>query len=56
MLYFAPLITDEDKTFTSVKDSVSIQVFKVQSNVQGIQRLVDKLGSGADGPALRTSL
>jgi len=48
--------SDEDKTFTSLKDSVSIQIFKIQSNVQGIQRLVDKLGGAADGPALRTSL
>ncbi|KAK1924756.1 putative t-SNARE [Papiliotrema laurentii] len=47
---------NEDKAFTDVKDTVSIQVFKVQSNVQGIQRLVDKLGSQADGPSLRTSL
>ncbi len=49
-------LLDEDRTFTSLKDSVSIQIFKIQSNVQGIQRLVDKLGGGADGPALRTSL
>ena len=48
--------TDEDKTFTTAKDAVSIQVFKIQSNVQGIQRLVDKLGAQGDGPALRTSL
>ena len=50
------LIAENDNTFTSIKDSVSIQIFKVQSNVQGIQRLVDKLGGQADGPALRTSL
>ncbi|ORY32248.1 putative t-SNARE [Naematelia encephala] len=47
---------DEDKAFTSIKDSVSIQIFKLQSNVQGIQRLVDKVGGAGDGPALRTSL
>ncbi|WWD15826.1 hypothetical protein CI109_100250 [Kwoniella shandongensis] len=47
---------DQDATFTALKDSVSIQIFKVQSNVQGIQRLVDKLGGNTDGPALRTSL
>ena len=50
------LTLDEDKAFTSVKDSVSIQLFKVQNNVLGIQRLVDKLGGQADGPALRNSL
>ncbi|WWC69565.1 uncharacterized protein I206_103508 [Kwoniella pini CBS 10737] len=47
---------DPDATFTSLKDSVSIQIFKIQSNVQGIQKLVDKLGGNADGPTLRTSL
>jgi hypothetical protein len=48
--------TDEDRAFTTLKDTVSIQIFKIQSNVQGIQKLVDKLGGGLDGPALRTSL
>ncbi|ORX39771.1 putative t-SNARE [Kockovaella imperatae] len=48
--------SEEDKVFTTVKDSVSIQIFKIQSNVTGIQRLVDKLGRPGDGPALRTSL
>ncbi|KAK6902810.1 hypothetical protein I203_108069 [Kwoniella mangroviensis CBS 8507] len=47
---------DQDPTFTALKDSVSIQIFKIQSNVQGIQKLVDKLGGNGDGPALRTSL
>ncbi|RXK40581.1 syntaxin 7 [Tremella mesenterica] len=48
--------TDPDTAFTTLKDSVSIQIFKIQSNVQGIQRAVDKLGGPQDGPALRTSL
>ncbi|XAO24128.1 hypothetical protein I312_102918 [Cryptococcus bacillisporus CA1280] len=47
---------DQDATFTALKDSVSIQIFKIQSNVQGIQRLVDKLGGNADSDNLRTSL
>ncbi|KIR96752.1 syntaxin 7 [Cryptococcus deuterogattii 2001/935-1] len=47
---------DQDTAFTALKDSVSIQIFKIQSNVQGIQRLVDKLGGNADGDNLRTSL
>jgi hypothetical protein len=46
----------EDKAFTKLKDSVAIQVFKIQSNVEGIQRLVDKLGTKQDGASLRTSL
>ncbi|KLT43345.1 putative t-SNARE, partial [Cutaneotrichosporon oleaginosum] len=45
-----------DPEFSRVKDAVSIQIFKIQSNVQGIQRLIDKLGTNADGPAVRTSL
>ena len=49
-------LTEEDKAFATVKDSVSIQIFKIQSNVTGIQKLVDKLGKPGDGPALRTSL
>ena len=48
--------TDPDTAFTSLKDSVSIQIFKIQSNVQGIQKAVDKLGGPQDGQALRTSL
>lgn len=51
-----PSNTDQDATFIALKDSVSIQIFKIQSNVQGIQRLVDKLGGNADGDNLRTSL
>ncbi|WRT67019.1 uncharacterized protein IL334_003985 [Kwoniella shivajii] len=47
---------DQDATFTALKDSVSIQIFKIQSNVQGIQKLVDKLGGTGDGSTLRTSL
>lgn len=35
---------------------MSIQIFKIQSNVVGIQRLIDKLGTGADSTQLRTSL
>ncbi|BEJ16079.1 hypothetical protein CspHIS471_0506840 [Cutaneotrichosporon sp. HIS471] len=45
-----------DPEFTRVKDAVSIQIFKIQSNVQGIQRLLDKLGTTSDGPSVRTSL
>lgn len=49
-------VLDEDHGFSKLKDSVSIQIFKIQSNVQGIQRLIDKLGTGSDNAALRTSL
>lgn len=50
------MLTADDPEFSTLKDSVSIQIFKIQSNVQGIQRLIDKLGSGTDGTNLRTSL
>lgn len=46
----------DDPDFTKVKDSVSIQIFKIQSNVVGIQRLIEKLGTGADNAQLRSSL
>ncbi|TXT13772.1 hypothetical protein VHUM_01139 [Vanrija humicola] len=46
----------DDSAFTKVKDSVSIQIFKIQTNVQGIQKLVDKLGGSGDGQQLRTAL
>jgi len=50
------LMTDEEQAFTKLKDSVSIQIFKIQSNVQGIARLVDKLGTPQDSDNVRTSL
>lgn len=49
-------LTAEDQAFNKLKDSVAIQIFKIQTNVQGIQRLVDKLGTAQDGPSLRKSL
>ncbi|WOO81099.1 Syntaxin pep12 [Vanrija pseudolonga] len=56
----APLLpgagSGDDDAFTKVKDSVSIQIFKIQTNVQGIQKLVDKLGGAGDAPQLRTAL
>ena len=48
--------TEQDKAFTSIKDSVSIQIFKIQSNVTGVQKLVDRLGTQGDGSTLRESL
>ncbi|WVN85213.1 uncharacterized protein L203_100358 [Cryptococcus depauperatus CBS 7841] len=48
--------SDQDGAFTALKDTVSIQIFKIQSNAQGIQRQVDKLGSPEDGENLRINL
>ncbi|KAI5454145.1 SNAP receptor [Naganishia albida] len=42
--------------FDGFKNSISLQIFKVNSNVQGINRLIDKLGTVHDGATLRKSL
>lgn len=46
----------EDAAFTSVQSSLSLQVFKINANVQGILKLVDQLGTPRDSAALRKSL
>lgn len=45
-----------DPEFTRLKDTVSLQVFKIQSNVTGIQKLVDKLGGAGDQENMRSKL
>ncbi|KAH9924648.1 t-SNARE [Epithele typhae] len=51
----APL-SPEESAFTSLQSSLSLQVFKINSNVQGILKLVDQLGTARDSAALRKSL
>lgn len=46
----------EDSAFLGLQSSLSIQVFKINANVQGILKLVDQLGTGKDNAALRKSL
>lgn len=46
----------QDATFLSIQSSLSLQVFKMNANVQGILKLVDQLGTGKDSAALRKSL
>ncbi|EIN12504.1 t-SNARE [Punctularia strigosozonata HHB-11173 SS5] len=46
----------EDAAFSSLQSSLSLQVFKINANVQGILKLVDQLGTGRDSANLRTSL
>lgn len=46
----------EDSTFLSLQSSLSLQVFKINSNVQGILKLVDQLGTTKDSPSLRKQL
>ena len=46
----------EDNAFQSVQSSLSLQVFKMNANIQGILKLVDQLGTGMDSANLRKSL
>ena len=48
--------SQEDSTFLSLQSSLSLQVFKINSNVQGILKLVDQLGTTKDSPSLRKQL
>lgn len=49
-------ISNEDSAFLSAQSSLSLQVFKINSNVQGILKLVDQLGTAKDSATLRKSL
>ena len=46
----------EDNAFQNLQSSLSLQVFKMNSNVQGILKLVDQLGTGKDSATLRKNL
>ncbi|KAI0762006.1 t-SNARE [Trametes elegans] len=46
----------EESAFLSLQKSLSLQVFKINSNVQGILKLVDQLGTARDSATLRKSL
>ncbi|KAF8349419.1 t-SNARE [Amanita rubescens] len=46
----------EDAAFLDLQQSLSLQVFKMNSNVQGILKLVDQLGTAKDSATLRKSL
>ncbi|KAI0061760.1 t-SNARE [Artomyces pyxidatus] len=46
----------EDAAFISLQNSLSLQVFKINANVQGILKLVDQLGTPRDSASLRKSL
>ncbi|KAJ7646209.1 t-SNARE [Mycena rosella] len=46
----------EDASFLELQSSLSLQVFKMNANVQGILRLVDQLGTAKDSAVLRKSL
>lgn len=46
----------EEASFLELQSSLSLQVFKINSNVQGIRKLVEQLGTVKDSAALRKSL
>ncbi|KAJ8080866.1 SNAP receptor [Marasmius tenuissimus] len=46
----------EDAAFSSLQSSLSLQVFKMNTNVQGILKLVDQLGTPKDSAVLRKRL
>ncbi|KAH9922945.1 t-SNARE [Fomitopsis serialis] len=48
--------SQEEAAFLNLQSSLSLQVFKINSNVQGILKLVDQLGTARDSPNLRKSL
>jgi hypothetical protein len=46
----------EEAAFASLQSSLSMQVFKINANVQGISKLVDQLGTARDSSGLRKTL
>ena len=48
--------SQEESAFLALQSSMSMQVFKINANVQGILKLVDQLGTGRDSANLRKSL
>ena len=51
-----PPQSEEEAAFLSLQNSLSLQVFKINANVQGILKLVDQLGTSRDSASLRKSL
>jgi len=48
--------SSEEAAFLSLQSSLSLQVFKINANVQGILKLVDQLGTTRDTGSVRTAL
>ncbi|KZS93643.1 t-SNARE [Sistotremastrum niveocremeum HHB9708] len=46
----------QEATFQALQQSLSLQVFKINANVQGILKLVDQLGTARDTGNVRTAL
>lgn len=45
-----------DAEFLGLQKSLSVQIFKINSNVQGIMKLVDQLGTARDTGTVRKGL
>lgn len=46
----------QDAAFRQLQQSLSLQVFKINANVQGMLKLVDQLGTARDTGAVRKGL
>ena len=46
----------EDQRFTTLADRISLQIFRINSNVKGIESLVKQLGSRHDSADIRSKL
>ncbi|KAF9464238.1 hypothetical protein BDZ94DRAFT_1256621 [Collybia nuda] len=51
-----PTTNLQDNTILVLQSSLSLQVFKINTNVQGILKLVDLLGTARDSTGLREAL
>jgi hypothetical protein len=51
-----PILRGPDAEFLELQRSLSLQVFKINANVQGISKLVDQLGTSRDTGAVRKGL
>jgi hypothetical protein len=52
----AILQSQEESAFQTLQSSLSLQVLKINMNVQGIMKLVDQLGMGKESASLKKSL
>ena len=48
--------SSEEAAFLGLQSSLSLQVFKINANVQGILKLVDQLGTTRDTDSVRRAL
>lgn len=46
----------EEAAFLNLQSSLSLRVFKINSNVQGIFKFIDQLGTPRDSSTLRKNL